>query len=53
MKGSYNDRKQMSILQKSDPLSIQCEYAELNTEEEESLQLSDEDEENDKNLLKI
>ena len=53
MKRSYNDRKQMTVLQKSDPLSIQCEYGELNTEDEESLQFSDEDEENDKNLLKI
>ena len=43
----------MSTFPKSDPLSIQCEYSKLNTEEGESPQLSDEDESNDETLLKI
>ena len=42
----------MSTLQKSDPLSIQCEYAKLKTEEGESPPLSDVDED-DENLLKM
>ena len=43
----------MSALQKSDHLSIQYEYAKLNTEEGESPPLSDDDEDNDEELLKI
>ena len=43
----------MSTLQKSDHLSIQCEYAKLNTEEGESPPLSGDDEDDDEELLKI
>ena len=50
---NYNDGQQMSTLQKSDHLSIQYEYAKLNTEDGESLPLSDDDEDDDKELLKI
>ena len=43
----------MSTLQRSDPLSLQCGYAKLNAEEGESLELSDKDEDNDEDMLKI
>ena len=43
----------MSSLQKNDPLSIQCELADVSKEDGESPSSDDEDQDEDDKLLKI
>ena len=52
-KQSNNNEQRMSVLQKNEPLSIQCDVDEVNNKDGESPLSSDEDENEDDKLLKI
>ena len=52
-KWSNNDGQRMSSLQTKDPLSIQCDLAEVNNEDDELPSSDDEDQNEDDKLLKI